>query len=124
MADDFVPAFEPGRHVSYTVGTGGVTAGGLVVEVTGAYTVTVTAGASAKVAGVALFPALAGGFVTVARGGVQTLTAASAVNVGDPICSAAGGFVATFAGTNFVQVFGIALTAAAGSGLPVDVLYI
>ncbi len=105
---------------------------GQVVELTGDEQVAPTAGASAKVLGVALMDAQAGEKVTVITEGVVEVTAAGAIAAGDKVVAAANGQVAkytpydvptTFADTDVEaavaeaqKVIGIALTSATASG--------
>lgn len=104
---DYLPKFQPGQAVTHTASAAVV--GGRVVEVTGDRRVAHAAAASAKAVGVAGFDADAEGSVTVYSGGVQRLTAASAVTAGARVAAAADGKVAPVTASE--PALGIALEA-------------
>ena len=113
---EYLPIYKPGQAV--TLKASAAITGGQLVEVTGSGTVGPAAAASTKVVGVAGFDAAINDNVTIYAGGVQHVTAASAVAAGDSIQAAANGQVAT--GTT--APLGIALTAA-GAGADVRVQF-
>lgn len=120
---DYLPKYEPGIGIPFTVGATAVV-GGRLVEVSTANAIIPAGADSAKVAGVAAQDAETGERVTVfpRSGGVHRLTASAAIAVGARVISAAAGKVATIgAGTNPI---GIALTAAAADNDVIDVLFI
>lgn len=98
--------FAPGKSITCTA-SADVTAGRLL-EVTGDREVAHAGAASAKVFGAAATDAKDGAPVLVLRGGVQELTAASAIAAGDRVEAAADGKVAKSSGTGI----GLALTSA------------
>lgn len=109
---DYIPVFKPGEDLTMTAAAG--ITGGRLVYVSAANTVQETAAATAAWLGVATTDAASGAKVAVTSGGVQEVTASGAVAVGDVLVPAAAGRVAAIgAGTNYAQVVGIALTAAA-----------
>lgn len=109
---DYVPVFKPGEDLTMTAAA--AITGGQLVYVSAANSVTPTAAATAAWLGVATTDAESGAKVGVTSGGVQEVTASGAVAVGDVLIPAASGRVAAIgAGTNYAQVVGIALTAAA-----------
>lgn len=119
---DYVPVFKPGEDLTLTAGA--AITGGRLVAVSGASTVTETSGATAAWIGVATVDTASGAKVAVTSGGVQVCTAAAAVVAGDVLIPAAAGRVTPIgAGTNYAQVVGIALTAAAAAGDPVRVRF-
>lgn len=121
---DYVPIFEPGDDVTQTVGATAVV-GGNLVEISAANTVIPTTGIVSDWLGVATTDAAIGAKVGITSGGVQELTAAAAIAVGDLVVPAASGRVSPLAAvttptpadvTNTRAIVGIALTAAAGAG--------
>lgn len=122
MASDYVPALDPGDD--YTVTAAVALAAGQVVEVTGDSTVSPTSGASDKWLGVAAFSVGAGQFVTVKSEGVQWPVASAAITSGQLVESAVAGQVAPFAGTDYAQVVGLALTSAAAAGDALKVRFV
>lgn len=113
---DYLPKFKPGQAVTFKAS--GAVIGGRLVEVTGNRTVGPAGADSAKVVGVAGFDAAIGEDVTVYTGGVQQLVASAAIAAGVVVTAAAAG-KATTGGTNKV---GIALEAASGADIVIDVL--
>jgi hypothetical protein len=111
MADptEYIEAFNPGADVTFSVGAGGARAG-RVVEINGSRTVTETAGASAKVAGVSARTAKEGESVVVKHGKWQRLIAAGAIAAGDRVASASQGRVAS---ATSGATIGLAIAAAA-----------
>lgn len=99
--------FKPGAAVTFTA-SDDITAGRLL-EVTGDRAVAHAGAASTKVVGAAATDVADGERVLVLRGGVQELTAASAIAAGDRVEAAADGKIATSTGTGI----GLALTAGA-----------
>lgn len=92
-----------------------VTAGQTLV-VTGDDTVGPAAGASISYAGIAAFDAKSGDTVTVLNGGIHLLTSTGAIAAGAAVTTAAAGKVADLAaGTNYAQVIGVAVKAAASN---------
>jgi hypothetical protein len=120
---DYVPLFKPGEAYPLTVATTAVI-GGRLVEVNGASTVGPAGAASVKVVGVAAFDAAVGETVTIHRGGVQRLTASTAVAVGDNLAATATGKVGPIGAGTFGQLVGVALTAAAADGDLIDVVFL
>lgn len=109
---DHIPVFKPGCDVTLTAGA--AITGGELVYVSASNTVLKTAAATAAWIGVATTDAASGAKVGITSGGVQEVTASGAVAVGDVLIPAATGRVAAIgAGTNYAQVVGVALTAAA-----------
>lgn len=109
---DYVSVFKPGEDLTMTAAA--TITGGQLVYVSAANSVTPTAGATAAWLGVATTDAANGAKVGITSGGVQEVTASGAVAVGDVLIPAAAGKVAAIGGgTNYAQVVGIALTAAA-----------
>lgn len=109
---DYVAPFAPGHDITRTA-SAAITGGQLVV-VSGNDTVAPSAAANAAWLGVATTDAASGARIGVTSGGVQELTASGAIAAGAPVVAAAAGAVAALgAGTNYAQVVGIALAAAA-----------
>lgn len=121
---DWTQKFSPGASVTYTAGA--AITGGQVVFLSAAGQVSLTAGASAVVVGVASRDVAAGELVEVFRGGVQRCVAAAAITVGQPLKSAASGRVTPMTiGTDPQdQYIGFALTAAAGAASVLDVQWV
>lgn len=92
---DYQPKFLPGREVTFTA-SADVT-GGRVVVITGDESVAHSAGPSAKVAGVAMYDALAGEKVVVQSLATHRLIASGEITPGDAVASAADGKVAVAA---------------------------
>lgn len=113
---DYLPRFTPGDDITFTASA--AVTGGRLVAVTGPYTVAHAPADSAAVVGVACFDAAIGEPVTISIGGVQRLTAASAIVVGTRVASAANG-LADDTGTNSI---GLALQPAAAANDVIDVL--
>lgn len=103
----YLPKFKPGQAVTFTASADVV--GGRIVEVTGDRQVAHAAAASGKVVGVAGFDVASGDSVTVFSGGVQRLTAASAIAAGDRVAAAATGKAAPVTASE--PALGIALEA-------------
>jgi hypothetical protein len=118
---DYVPLFKPGQSFTSTVATTAVV-GGRLVEVNGVSTVGPAGAASVKVCGVAAFDAAVGEKVTLFNGGVQRLTASTAVTAGDNLAATATGKVAAIGAGTFGQLVGVALTSAAADGDLIEVL--
>jgi hypothetical protein len=118
---DYVPKFTPGAEVTYAASV--AVTGGQVVFLSAAGTCAPTTAASAVVLGVATRDVAIGELVAVSRGGVQRCVSGAAIAVGDPLKSAASGRVVPYVvGTDPVtQFIGIALTAAGGAAVSVDV---
>jgi len=109
--------FGPGQAVTFTATT--ALAGGQVVEVTGDRKVGVSGAASTKAVGTAAHDAAVDDAVVVHLAGpVDTMTAAAAIAAGSAVESAASGKAQT---ATTGRVLGIALTAAARDGDPVQV---
>jgi hypothetical protein len=110
----YSPLFFPADQLPLTAGA--TITGGQVVYVSAANTVSPTAGANAAWVGIAAHDAASGAPIVVYKEGVHTVAASGAIAAGANVCSAAAGAVADFAaGTNYAQVIGVALTAAASS---------
>lgn len=105
---DYAPVYKPGQE--YTLAASSAVIAGRVVEVTGPGTAGHAGAASAKVVGVAAFPAATGEHFTVFDGGVHRLTASGAVTAGDRVAAAADGKVATAATPETGTQLGLALT--------------
>ncbi|WP_435199561.1 capsid cement protein [Janibacter sp. GS2] len=106
---DYAPVYKPGQE--YTMSAASAVTAGQVVEVAAAGSVGPAGAVSAKVVGVAAFPAAAGEHLTVIDGGVHRLTASGAVNAGDRVVAATDGAVATSATTPETGTqLGLALT--------------
>src|SRR3954464_10820955 len=118
---DYAPKYQPGEDVTYAAAA--AVTGGNLVFLSAAGQVTPTSAASAVVVGVAETDAATGDYVSVSRGGVQRLVSGPAINVGDPIKSAATGRAVPYVvGTDpITQWLGTALTAAGAAGVTVDV---
>lgn len=108
---DYVELFDEGDDLTFTA-SAAITAGQLV-GVSGDKTVAPTSGATAAWVGVATTDAASGARVGVVSGGVQLPVASGAVAAGDLVMAATAGKVATFSGTNYAQVVGLALAPAA-----------
>lgn len=109
---DYTPIFKPGQEITRNV-SADVT-GGQVVVVSGNDTVAPSSGANAAWIGVARFDAKTGDAVTVISGGVQELNASGGIAAGARVITAAAGAVADIAaGTDYSQIVGVALAAAA-----------
>ncbi|ETT24875.1 phage protein [Rhodococcus aetherivorans] len=110
---DHTPIFRPGQGI--TRSTSAAVTGGQLVAVSGNDTVAPTTAATAAWLGVAAFDAPSGEKVTVICEGVHELTASGAIAAGARVVPAAAGAVADLgAGTDYSQIVGIALAAAAG----------
>ena len=118
---DYIPLFKPGQAFTSTVATTAVI-GGRLVEVNGVATVGPAGAASVKFVGVAATDAAVGDKVTIHCGGVQRLTASTAVTAGDNLAVTATGKVAAIGAGTFGQLVGVALTSAAADGDLVEVL--
>lgn len=118
---DYAPKYQPGEDVTYAAAA--AVTGGNLVFLSAAGQVTPTSAASAVVVGVAETDAATGDYVAVSRGGVQRLVSGAAINVGDPVKSAATGRAVPYVvGTDpITQWLGTALTAAGAAGVTVDV---
>jgi hypothetical protein len=90
---DYTPPFQPGAAVTRTASA--AITGGQVVEVSGNGTVAATAGASAKVVGVAAHDAVSGARVTVhgLQGQVHEVTSTAGATAGNGLTSGASGTV-------------------------------
>ncbi|MBF6399777.1 DUF2190 family protein [Nocardia cyriacigeorgica] len=107
------PIFNPGAAITRTA-SDAVTGGQLLI-VSGNNTVAPSSAASGAWLGVAAFDAASGAAVTVLSGGVHELAASGAIAAGARVIPAAAGAVADLgAGTDYSQVVGVALAAAAG----------
>jgi hypothetical protein len=114
---EYVAVFKPGEDVTFTASA--AVTGGQLVALTAAGAVAPTSGSTAAWMGVATTDAPTGAKVGVTSGGVQEVTASAAVAAGDVLIPAAAGRLAPIgAGTNYAQVVGVALTAAAAAGAP------
>lgn len=114
---EFLPLYFPADTL--TAVTSAAVTGGQVVAVSGDNTVAATGGAAVPL-GVAAFDAASGGSVTLFREGVMVLAASGAIAAGALVIPAAAGAVADIgAGTNYAQVVGVALAAAASSKVTV-----
>lgn len=118
---DYVPLFKPGEAYTRQVATSAVV-GGRLVEVNGAGTVGPAGAASVKFCGVAAWDANVGDQVTIHTGGVQRLTASTAIVAGDNLACTATGKVGPIGAGTFGQLVGVALTAASVDGDLVEVL--
>lgn len=110
---EILPLVKPGDNRTFTAGA--AITGGQVVYVSGARTVTPTAGANAAWIGVALHDAASGDKVTVGGPAVYQLAASGAIAAGALVVSAAAGAVATIGAGTFDQVVGITESAAASN---------
>ncbi len=117
---DYVEVFDEGTDITMTA-SAAITGGQLVI-VSGAGTVAASSAAADTWLGVATTDAVSGAKVGITTSGVQELTASGAVTAGAVVAAAASGQVATFGGTNYAQVVGIALTSAA-SGAKVRIKF-
>lgn len=118
---EHTPIFKPGEAIT-RVASAAVT-GGQVLIVSGNDTVAPASAASAAWLGVAAFDAASGEQVTVLSGGVHELTASGAIAAGARVVTAAAGAVADIgAGTDYSQVVGVALAAAAGGKVRVKLV--
>lgn len=117
---DYSPIFN--GQPPYTSTASAAITGGQLCEVSGSGTVGPAGAASAKVVGVALFDAATNALVTLARDGIQSLTASGAITAGDQLVAAAAGKVSTQAAAagalaadinNARAIVGVALTTAA-----------
>jgi hypothetical protein len=118
---DYVPLFKPGQAYTSTVATTAVI-GGRLVEVNGVGTVGPAGAASVKFCGVAAQDAAVGEKVLIHTGGIQRLTASTAVTAGDNLAVTATGKVAAIGAGTFGQLVGVAMTSAAVDGDLVEVL--
>jgi hypothetical protein len=110
----YAPNFFPGERLSFTAGAA-ITEGQLVY-LSAANTVSPTSAATIAWVGVAAESVASGAQVTVYGCGVHTVAASGAIAAGANVAAAAAGAVADFAsGTNYGQVVGLALSAAANS---------
>src|SRR5574340_1153008 len=110
---EHLPHFNPGAELTFTASA--PITGGQLVAISGDRTVAPTSAASAAWIGVAGNDAANGGKVHVTNGNVHTLTASGAIAAGANVISAANGAVATIgAVTDYSQIVGVALSAAAG----------
>lgn len=116
---DYVPLFDD--EYTGTVATTAVI-GGRLVEVNGVGTVGPAGAASVKFVGVAAWDAAVGDKVTIFLGGIQRLTASTAITAGDNLACTATGKVAAIGAGTFGQLVGVALTSAAVDGDLVEVL--
>lgn len=117
---DYSPIYLPGR--AFTSTASATIVGGQALVVSGSGTVGPSAGASAKVVGVAAMDAASAATVTVfGRGTIHEGTASGAITAGDQLVSAATGAVSTIAAAsgavagdinNARSVIGVALTTA------------
>lgn len=119
---DYLPKFKPGHSITRTASA--AVTGGQVVVVSGTGTVAPSAAADAKFLGVAAHDAAIGAEVTIFKGGVQRPLASAAIAAGDIVVTAAAGRVATNAAPGAGQQVGIALSAQATAGQPVEVDFI
>ena len=109
---DYVPIRTPGAAlVSQASAT---ITGGQLVAVSGSGTVAPTSAATAAFLGVAAFDAASGDKVTIHSVGEHELAASGAIAAGANVIAAAAGAVATIgAVTDYSQVVGVAVSAAA-----------
>jgi len=115
---DYLPKLVPADSVTFTAGTGGVTAG-LLVNTAGAI-----ATAGDCTVGVAGYDALVGAPVTVWREGVHRLKTSAIVTIGQPLKATAGGTVAPWvSGTDAANLYIGDAWGAAGSGALVDAVF-
>lgn len=111
---DHIPHNKPGTAVTFA--TSAAVTGGQLVAITSDDTVGPAGAGSSAWVGVAGFDAEAGDKVTVESGGVHELGSTGAIAAGGVVVSAAGGKVAAIgSGTDYSQVVGIAVAAAAGN---------
>lgn len=109
---EYIPIRKPGADVPLTASV--ATTGGQLVFISGNETVAPTTAATSAWIGVAANDAAVGEKVTVHRGGVHDLAASGAIAAGARVIPAAAGAVATIgAGTDYSQVVGVAISAAA-----------
>jgi 3-polyprenyl-4-hydroxybenzoate decarboxylase len=111
---EYAPVFFPADKVS-SVASSAITAGQLIYT-SGDNTVAPTTAATGAWLGVAARDAAVGAGTTYYTEGIHELAASGTVNAGDLVIPAAAGAVAAIgAGTNYSQVVGVALAAAASS---------
>lgn len=118
---EHLPVFKHGLAVTYKAST--TITGGQVVAITGAGTVGPAGAAPSPWIGVASNDAAVNDNVTVYSGGVQNVTASSAVAAGDAVVTGVAGTVATAATPAPAQFVGIALSSG-GSGAKVRVKFV
>lgn len=110
---DYTPIHRPGDAITRI--TSAAVTGGQLLIVSGNDTVAASSTATHAWLGVAGFDAGSGEAVTVLSGGVHELAASGAIAAGARVIPAASGAVADIgAVTDYSQVVGIALSAAAG----------
>jgi hypothetical protein len=120
---DYTPIYTGGsKPREFTAG--GTITGGQVVVISAANTVVAGSAASNVVAGVAAFDASSGQKVTVwpLPGATHEVTASAAVAVGDMLVASSAGKVAPIGAGTFGQLIGVAVTAAAGDGIKLEML--
>lgn len=111
---EYAPIYLSGDQLPRT--TSAAVSAGQLLYVSGDDTVAKTSAATGAWIGVAAHDAASGGQVVVYTEGVHELAASGAIAAGARVCAAANGAVADFAsGTDYSQVVGIALSAAASS---------
>jgi hypothetical protein len=110
----YAPNYFPAERLSFTAGAA-ITEGQLVY-LSAANTVSPTSAATIAWIGVAAQTVASGAQVTVYCEGVHTVAASGAIAAGANVVPAAAGAVADLAaGTNYAQVVGVALSAAANN---------
>lgn len=115
---DYVPAFLPGDQLSLTAGAA-ITQGQLVY-ISAANTVSPTTAATESWIGVAAQTVPQGQPVDVYTEGVHILAASGAIAAGAAVVAATGGAVATIGSvTDYAEVVGVALSAAANNQVTV-----
>lgn len=117
---EYLPVFTDGLAVTYKAST--TITGGQVVAVTGTGTVGPAGAGSAAWIGVASNDAVTNDNVTVYSGGVQHVTASTAVTAGDSVVTGVAGTVATDAAPTPAKLVGTALTGG-GSGAKIRVKF-
>ncbi len=111
---EYAPIYFSADRIPVTT-SAAVTAGQLLY-VSGNDTVAKTSAATGAWLGVAAHDAGSGAQVVIYTEGIHELAASGAIAAGAQVCAAANGAVADFAsGTDYSQVVGIALSAAANS---------
>ncbi|MGF7124039.1 capsid cement protein [Rhodococcus sp. BE178] len=109
---EYIPIRKPGAAL-VSQASASIT-GGQLVAVSGNGTVAPAGAASSAWLGVAAFDAVSGDKVTIHAVGEHELTASGAIAAGAVVISAAAGAVAAIgAGTDYSQVVGVAVSAAA-----------
>ncbi|TDH57542.1 DUF2190 family protein [Mycobacterium eburneum] len=115
---DYVPLFLPGSQVSFTAGAA-ITQGQLVY-ISADNTVSPTTAATEAWIGVAAQTVPSGAQVDVYTEGVHLLAASGAIAAGAAVVAGAAGAVATIGSvTDYAEVVGVAISAAANSQVAV-----